>query len=592
MNSIESFLTGAFVNAFEKCFEVKPDVSGIQIQKTKKEFEGDFTVNVFPFLRISKSKPEETADKIGAELKNTIKEIEDYNVIKGFLNLSFTNEFWINSLKTIAQKDHFGYSEPKDETVLVEFSSPNTNKPLHLGHMRNIFLGDSVSRILKAAGKNVVRTQIVNDRGIHICKSMVAYLEYNPDATPENTGKKGDHLVGDFYVKFDKEYKKQIAELKEKGVPEEEAKEKAPLMIKARETLKKWEANDSDTVALWEKMNNWVYAGFDITYKALNIEFDKLYFESQTYLKGREIVKEGLGSNLFYQKENNSIWIDLTGEGLDEKLLLRADGTAVYMTQDIGTAILRSNDYPDMKSMVYTVGNEQDYHFHVLFKILEKLGYSWAKNCFHLSYGMVELPEGKMKSREGNVVDADDLIKEMKSNAEAQGIDRGSYDDLTEQERQDLASKVSLAALKYFILKVDPKKNMTFDPKESIDLNGDTGPFIQYTYARTASILNKAGEVSINFTTVEPEENEREVIKHLNRFPEVIAEAAAKYNPATVARYCFETAKAYNTFYQNTPIFHADNENTIKQRVLLSSQVGKVLKSGMGLLGIEVPERF
>lgn len=592
MKSIEAFLTDAFVQAFQSCYEQSPDIRTLQIQKTKKEFQGDFTINVFPFLKVIKGKPEDIAAKIGSELKNAHKEIDDYNVIKGFLNISLTDVFWITSLKAISQNDQFGFSEPNEDTVLVEFSSPNTNKPLHLGHMRNIFLGDSVSRILKAAGKNVVRTQIINDRGIHICKSMVAYEEFDPKATPESTGKKGDHLVGEFYVLFDKEYKKQIAELVNKGLPEEEAKEKAPIMMKARETLKKWEAGDAKTIALWKKMNSWVYAGFDVTYKALNIDFEKLYYESQTYLKGRDIVREGLKNNLFYQEENGSIWVDLTGEGLDEKLLLRADGTAVYMTQDIGTAVLRSNDFPDMKSMVYTVGNEQDYHFKVLFKILKKLGYSWAENCFHLSYGMVELPEGKMKSREGTVVDADDLIREMKQNAEEQGINRGSYEDLSGQERNELAAKVSLAALKYFILKVDPKKNMTFDPKESIDLNGDTGPFIQYTYARTASILEKAGSASTDFDHTIPNDSEREVIKQIYKFPEVIAEAASKYNPATIARYCFETAKMYNTFYQNTPIFHADNENTIKQRVLLSAQVGKVLKMGMGLLGIEVPERF
>lgn len=592
MKSIETFLTDTFLKAFEKCYGVTPASEVLQIQKTKKEFTGDYTVNVFPFLKISKSKPEETATKMGTELTKSHEEIQDFNVIKGFLNLSFSDEFWIESLKKIAQKENFGYSEPQEETVLVEFSSPNTNKPLHLGHLRNIFLGDAVSNILRAAGKKVVRTQIINDRGIHICKSMVAFMEFDPEATPENTGKKGDHLVGDFYVKFDQEFKNQIRVLEEEGLSHDEAKEQAPIMMKARETLKKWEAGDPDTVALWEKMNSWVYAGFDVTYEALNIQFDKLYHESQTYLKGRDIVRDGVKNNLFYQKENGSTWVDLTDEGLDEKLLLRADGTAVYMTQDIGTAILRANDFPGLKSMVYTVGNEQDYHFQVLFKILAKLGYSWAADCYHLSYGMVELPDGKMKSREGNVVDADDLIRVMKENAKEQGVDRGNYEELSSTEREDLAKKVSLAALKYFILKVDPKKNMTFDPKESIDLNGDTGPFIQYTYARTASILQKAGGVNTDFTYSTPENYEREVIKQLYRFPEIIAEAAAKYNPASVARYCFETAKLYNTFYQNTPIFHASGENIIQQRVLLSAQVGKVLKTGMDLLGIEVPERF
>ncbi|MDR9398850.1 MAG: arginine--tRNA ligase [Salibacter sp.] len=592
MQALLDQLHTTLVKGFEELYGSKPDEKQIQIQKTRKEFEGDFTLNVFPFLRITRSKPEDTAQKLGDYLRDNIEEIKDYNVIKGFLNLSLSENFWRNTLKSAIENERFGLKENSGRTVLVEFASPNTNKPLHLGHLRNIFLGYSVSKILKANGHDVVNTQIINDRGIHICKSMVAWKEYGNGQTPEEAGQKGDHFVGDYYVKFDQVYKEQIKELVSQGVTEDDAKEQAPIMKQARETLSKWEQGDEETVALWERMNNWVYQGFDVTYNTMGVDFDKLYYESETYLKGRDVVKKGLKEGNFFEKDNGSIWVDLTGEGLDEKLLLRADGTAVYMTQDIGTAIQRSEDFPRMHQMVYTVGNEQDYHFQVLFKILDKLGYDWAKNCYHLSYGMVELPDGRMKSREGNVVDADDIMKEMMERALEQGKDRGSYEEMPQQEREELARKVGMAALKYFILKVDPKKNMTFNPEESVDMNGNTGPFIQYTYARTASILRKAGEVSLDFSDGEFDDKERELVKMIASFPELIEEAGEQFNPGAVANYCYDLAKTYNGFYQNTPIFGADDQETINWRLGLTKKVGDILKTGMGLLGVEMPERF
>lgn len=586
------------VNALKSLYSIDVECSDIQLQKTKKEFEGDLTIVIFPFVKAVRKSP----DIIGGELGEFICKheflVEKFNVIKGFLNLCISKQHWINELNEIDKDDTFGYKTVTDNSplVMVEYSSPNTNKPLHLGHIRNNLLGYSLSEILKANGYKVVKTNIVNDRGIHICKSMLAWQKFGNGATPQSTGKKGDHLVGDFYVKFDKEYKKQIDELKAQGQSEEDAKRNAPLMIEAQEMLRKWEAGDANVRALWNEMNSWVYAGFDETYKRLGIDFDKIYYESQTYLEGKSKVEEGLDKGIFYKKNDGSVWANLTAEGLDEKLLLRADGTSVYMTQDIGTAKLRFEDFP-IDKMIYVVGNEQNYHFQVLSILLDKLGFSWGKDLVHFSYGMVELPEGKMKSREGTVVDADDLMDEMINTAKETSQELGKQNNQDETEANEIATTVGLGALKYFILKVDPRKNMLFDPKESIDFNGNTGPFIQYTHARIKSVLRKAAEQNINLEATMPEpdaisEKEAYLIQQMTLFPEIVKQAGNEYSPSVIANYIYDLGKEYNQFYHDFSILKEENESLRSFRLLLSKNIAKVIKLGMNLLGIKVPERM
>lgn len=589
--SVDVFLKEAFAKSFSAVFSAEVNSDHLQVQKTRKEFEGDYTVNVFPFLKISKTGPEQTAEKIGAYLVEQYAEVTDFNVIKGFLNLSLSQSFWANFLKGAYQNPSFGNGVVKDHAVMVEYSSPNTNKPLHLGHLRNIFLGYSVAGILKADGQKVLKTQIINDRGIHICKSMVAWQKYGNGETPASSGIKGDKLVGNYYVKFDQQYKKEIAAIVELGKTEEEAKKSAPILVEAQELLRKWEQGEPEVVELWKTMNGWVYEGFDKTYNMMGVDFDKLYYESDTYLLGKKVVEEGLKKGVFYRREDGSVWCDLTADGLDEKLVLRKDGTAVYMTQDIGTAIERFKDFPDLKQMVYTVGNEQDYHFKVLFLILDKLGYDWAKECYHLSYGMVELPEGKMKSREGTVVDADDLMSEMVDTAKVELQDRGVFDDLSEEEGEELSKTIGLGALKYFLLKVDPKKKMLFDPKESIDLNGNTAPFIQYTHARIKSLLRREQPSEQVSFDLEWNEKEKELVKLLYEFPQMVNEAAAGFNPAHLCNYTYELVKTYNSFYQSVRIF--DAESKYKEfRLALSGLVARVVANAMNMLGIGVPERM
>ncbi|MFT4801640.1 MAG: arginyl-tRNA synthetase [Flavobacteriaceae bacterium] len=570
----------------------KADLESVEFQATRKEFEGDITVVVFPMLRVVKGNPVQIGQSIGDFLVANVEEVIRFNVVKGFLNVVFSDAYFLNFFKETSDYSKFGKVTGEEETIMVEYSSPNTNKPLHLGHIRNILLGYSVAEILKASGKKAYKTQIVNDRGIHICKSMLAWETFGNGETPASTGLKGDKLVGNYYVKFDQEYKKEIAQLLAEGLSEKEAKLKAPSLIKAQEMLIKWEAGDEDTVTLWKTMNGWVYAGFDKTYASLGVDFDKLYYESNTYLLGKEVIKEGLSKDVFFQKEDGSIWCDLTEDGLDEKIVQRSDGTAVYMTQDIGTAIQRVKDYPEITGMIYTVGNEQDYHFKVLFLILKKLGYQWAENLFHLSYGMVDLPSGKMKSREGTVVDADDLIFDMAQTAKKISEELGKIDDFSEEEKEGLYKTIGLGALKYYILKVDPKKRILFNPEESVDFQGNTGPFIQYTYARIQSILRKAGtptEVS-NLLALHPKE--KELIKQLQLFPETIQQAGAQYSPALIANYTYELVKSFNSFYQNVSILGADNEEEKSFRIQLSQAVSDVIKTAFGLLGIEVPERM
>ena len=564
----------------------------IQFQSTRKEFEGDITLVVFPFTRFSKLSPEITAKKIG-ELLAKLDLIDSFSVIKGFLNLVISNKFWLSEFSKSTFEDNYGFVDIDENSsnYLVEYCSPNTNKPIHLGHIRNNLLGFSLANILKASGKNVKKVQIINDRGIHICKSMIAWQEFGEDETPESSGLKGDHLVGKYYVMFDRQYKKEVAELIEQGIESKLAEEKAPILLKAKEMLLKWEAKDKEVIALWKKMNSWVYDGFETTYKRLGVDFDKNYYESETYLLGKEVVKNGLDSGVFYKKEDGSVWIDLSSEGLDEKIILRSDGTAVYMTQDIGTAIKRHEDF-NFSHMTYTVGNEQDYHFKVLFLILEKLGYSWAKSCYHLSYGMVDLPSGKMKSREGTAVDADDLMEDMFQNAKSIAEELGKIDKSQNNETNELYETVGMGALKYFMLKVDPKKRMLFDPQESIDFNGNTGPFIQYTYARIQSILRKNnGDIKIdedsNIT-----DKERALIISLLEFPKTIQEAANSFSPALIANYAYEVVKDFNSYYQSTSILGADSPSIISFRVALSQQTAKVIKSSMSLLGINVPQRM
>ncbi len=605
--NIEQKLAQSVMDGLKALYGQEIPAAQVQLQKTKKEFEGHLTLVVFPFLRMSKKGPEQTAQEIGQYLlENEPTLVAKFNVIKGFLNLTIASSAWIELLNVIQADPHYGLTEATGQSplVMIEYSSPNTNKPLHLGHVRNNLLGNALANIIAANGNRVVKTNIVNDRGIHICKSMLAWLKYGNGETPESSGKKGDHLIGDYYVAFDKHFKAEVKELMAKyqaeGMNEEEAKAKAeaesPLMKEAREMLVKWEAGDPEVRALWQKMNDWVYAGFDETYRMMGVSFDKIYYESNTYLEGKKKVLEGLDKGLFYRKDDGSVWADLTGEGLDHKLLLRADGTSVYMTQDIGTAEQRFSDYP-IDKMIYVVGNEQNYHFQVLSILLDRLGFEWGKSLVHFSYGMVELPEGKMKSREGTVVDADDLMEEMINTAKETSGELGKLDGLTQAEADDIARIVGLGALKYFILKVDARKNMTFNPKESIDFNGNTGPFIQYTYARIQSVLRKAAEAGIAIPEqlhagIELSTKEEGLIQMLADFAAVVKQAGEDYSPSVIANYCYDLVKEYNQFYHDFSILREENADVKVFRLALSREVGKVVRLGMGLLGIEVPERM
>ena len=591
---MEKTLTQAVLAAIKDLYGQEVDPKTVQVQKTRSEFEGNLTLVVFPFLKISRKKPEDTAADLGEWLKNNCEMVSGYNVVKGFLNLVISAQTWTDLLNKIDADEHYGekQSTADSKLVMIEYSSPNTNKPLHLGHVRNNLLGWSLAKIMEANGNRVVKTNIVNDRGIHICKSMLAWLKWGNGETPETSGKKGDHLIGDYYVAFDKHYREEIKELVAQGMDEEKAKQEAPLIKEAHEMLVKWENNDPEVRALWKKMNEWVYAGFDETYKALGVSFDKIYYESQTYLEGKEKVEEGLQKGFFYRRDDNSVWADLTKEGLDEKLLLRSDGTSVYMTQDIGTAKLRFQDFP-IDQMIYVVGNEQNYHFQVLSILLDKLGFKWGKDLVHFSYGMVELPNGKMKSREGTVVDADDLIAAMIADARKTSDELGKNADLTEEERQEIARKVGMGALKYFILKVDARKNMLFNPEESIDFNGNTGPFIQYTYARIQSILRKAGEqTAVLPAAYKPSTKEVDLIQKISEYGAAVEQAGKDYSPSGIANYCYELTKAFNQFYHDYSILNADTEEEKQFRLVLARNVGKTLKNGMALLGIEVPERM
>lgn len=588
---IQDILIHSIAKALLDLYQVKEQ--NISIQKTKKEFLGDFTLVVFPFLKISKKGPEQTAEELGIYLQQNVPQVKDFNVVKGFLNLTLSDEFLFERFVEVYNSPNYGFMQADQNSpiVLVEYSSPNTNKPLHLGHIRNNLLGYSVAEILKASGKHVKKVQIINDRGIHICKSMVAWQDFGNGETPASSGLKGDHLVGKYYVEFDKQYKKEVANLVKTGIEQEIAEKQAPILLKAQSMLRMWEAKELSVMALWEKMNGWVYDGFAVTYKRLGVDFDKNYYESETYLLGKKVVEEGLQKKVFYQKEDGSVWIDLSEDGLDEKLLLRSDQTAVYMTQDIGTAIQRFEDFRFTHS-VYTVGNEQDYHFKVLFLILAKLGYDWAQHCYHLSYGMVDLPSGKMKSREGTVVDADDLMEEMVGTAKTIAQELGKINEMTADEADLLYEKVGLGALKYFILKVDPQKRMLFNPAESVDFNGNTGPFIQYTYARIQSVCRKFQANLEHFSKIEITEKEREIMKLLDGFPAIIQEAAKEYSPALVANYIYELVKEYNSYYQSTNILTTDEEEITKFRVGISVLVARVINNGMQLLGIQVPDKM
>lgn len=604
--NIESQITQTAIEAVKQLYGQEVSADSLQPQKTKSNFQGNLTLVVFPLLKVSKKKPEETAEEIGAYLKEHCNAVADYNVVKGFLNLTISTEAWIGLLNDINAQPHFGEKQPTADSplVMVEYSSPNTNKPLHLGHVRNNLLGWSLSKIMKANGNKVIKTNIVNDRGIHICKSMLAWLKWGNGETPESSGKKGDHLIGDYYVAFDKHYREECAELKTQymaqGMEEEKAEEKAkaeaPLIKEAHEMLVKWEQGDPEVRALWQRMNEWVYAGFDETYKALGVSFDKIYYESNTYLEGKKKVEEGLAKGLFFRKEDNSVWADLTDEGLDQKLLLRADGTSVYMTQDIGTAEMRFHDFP-IDKMIYVVGNEQNYHFQVLSILLDRLGFKWGKDLVHFSYGMVELPNGKMKSREGTVVDADDLIAAMIAEARQTSDELGKFKDMSEEEKQEIARIVGMGALKYFILKVDARKNMLFNPEESIDFNGNTGPFIQYTYARIRSVMRKAEADGLQIPAALPANaplNEKEInlIQKLNDYGAAVAQAGQDYSPSGIANYCYELTKEFNQFYHDYSILNAESQEEKITRLVLANNVGKVIKNGMALLGIEVPERM
>ena len=589
---LQEVLSAEIKKAVTSIFDA--NLETVEFQATRKDFEGDITVVVFPMLRVVKGNPVQIGEAIGSYLVENVTEVSKFNVVKGFLNIVLSDAYYLEFFNNVSNFSSFGKEPQGDDAVLVEYSSPNTNKPLHLGHIRNILLGYSVAEILQASGKKTYKTQIINDRGIHICKSMLAWKRYGDGETPESTGLKGDKLVGNYYVRFDKEYKKEIAQLQEEGKTEEEAKAEAPILKEAQQMLQKWEQGDDEVVALWKKMNGWVYKGFEKTYDALGVDFDSYYYESNTYLLGKDNIEEGLEKGVFYKKEDSSVWCDLTDEGLDEKLVLRADGTAVYMTQDIGTAIQRIKDHPDTSGMIYTVGNEQDYHFRVLFLILKKLGYSWAENLYHLSYGMVDLPSGKMKSREGTVVDADDLIFEMANTAGKISEELGKIDDFTDAEKEELYKTIGLGALKYYILKVDPKKRILFNPEESVDFQGNTGPFIQYTYARIQSILRKARFDSAQrpLTVNQLHEKEKELLKQLQLFPETVQMAAENFSPALIANYTYDLVKEFNSFYQNVSILGADTKEEKQFRVNLADAVAKVIKTAFSLLGIEVPERM
>lgn len=603
---IEQDITAAVVKAVETLYGATVDAAQIQLQKTKREFEGSLTLVVFPLLRVSRKKPEDTASDIGAYLKENCHAVADYNVIKGFLNLTVSHESWLEMLENINADESYGIHKPDENSPLwmIEYSSPNTNKPLHLGHLRNILLGWALANIEEACGKQVVKTNIVNDRGIHICKSMLAWLKYGNGETPQSSGKKGDHLIGDYYVLFDKHYRQQVKELTEKytaeGMNEEEARKQAeqdaPLMREAHEMLVKWEQGDNEVRTLWRKMNEWVYAGFNETYRMMGVGFDKIYYESDTYLVGKSLVEDGLDKGIFFRKDDGSVWADLRNEGLDEKLLIRADGTSVYMTQDIGTAKLRYQDFP-IKKMIYVVGNEQDYHFKVLSILLDRLGFEWGKSLVHFSYGMVTLPNGKMKSREGTVVDADDLMEEMVLTARQTSEELGKFADIPEDEKAETARIVGMGALKYFLLKVDARKNMLFNPEESIDFNGNTGPFIQYTYARIRSVLRKANAQGLDINSPVPagtEVNDKEaaLIQLLADFDATVRQAGEDMSPSIIANYCYDLVKEYNQFYHDYSILREENEGKKRLRLVLSANVAKIVRSGMNLLGIEMPERM
>lgn len=595
--NIEHFLSKTISAAVNQLFTLNTKPEDVILQKTKKEFEGDFTLVTFPYIKAAKLSPEKTGEAIGEEISRLNSDISTYNVVKGFLNISLSTSFWLKQFKTISADAHYGIkpANSSGKQIMLEYSSPNTNKPLHLGHVRNNLLGYAVASILKTQGHDVVKVNLVNDRGIHICKSMLAWKLFGNGETPESSGLKGDHLVGKYYVEFDKAYKKEIQELTSQGMSKENAEKQAPLMVQAQEMLLKWEADDPETIDLWKMMNNWVYDGFKVSYQKLGVEFDKTYYESNTYLLGKEVVQEGLEKGIFYKKENNSVAIDLSADKLDEKIVLRSDGTSVYITQDLGTAIERFKEYPKTSQMIYTVGNEQDYHFKVLFKILEKLGYDWAKECYHLSYGMVELPEGKMKSREGTVVDADDLMDGMVEAAREVTEASGKIDSFSQEEKDTLFTTIGMGALKYFILKVDPKKKMLFDPKESIDLQGNTGPFIQYAHARIKSILrnyNKPTKDLVIEANIHLHEKERELVKLLYDFPKVLEEAAKTYNPSDVANYTYELAKLFNQFFSECPVLKEENNAVREFRIKLIESTASVIKNGMLSLGIEVPERM
>ena len=592
---IESQIMNAAIEAVKALYGQEVPEKMVQLQKTRSEFEGNLTLVVFPFLKISKKNPEQTAQEIGQYLVDHCEAIASFNVVKGFLNLVIGPAAWLNLLADIDADPHFGEKTATEASplVMIEYSSPNTNKPLHLGHVRNNLLGWSLAQIMQANGNRVVKTNIVNDRGIHICKSMLAWLKWGNGETPESSGKKGDHLIGDYYVAFDKHYREEIKELVAQGMDEETAKQEAPLIKEAHEMLVKWEQNDPEVRALWEKMNNWVYAGFDETYQKMGVSFDKIYYESQTYLKGKAKVEEGLAKGLFERHDDGSVWADLTDEGLDQKLLLRSDGTSVYMTQDIGTAEMRFQDYP-IDKMIYVVGNEQNYHFQVLSILLDRLGFKWGKELTHFSYGMVELPNGKMKSREGTVVDADDLMELMVSDAYKTSMELGKFDDMTEEERREIARIVGMGALKYFILKVDARKNMLFNPEESIDFNGNTGPFIQYTYARIRSILRKADNQNSQFSIFNPQLSDKEIelIQKMSEYGAAVEQAGKDYSPSGIANYCYELTKVFNQFYHDYSILNEPDEQKRQVRLVLARNVAKVIKNGMSLLGIEVPERM
>ena len=591
--TLSQILTPGIKNALQALFDVS--IEKIEFQATRREFEGDITMVIFPLLKVIKGNPAEIGNKIGQYLTENISEVKAFNVVSGFLNLVISDAYYLSFFNEIKNDPKFGFAKPAENSkaVMVEYASPNTNKPLHLGHVRNVLLGYSVAEILKAAGKKVYKTQIINDRGIHICKSMLAWQKFGNGETPDSTGLKGDKIVGNYYVAFDKKYKEQISELVAEGKTEEEAKKQAPIMLEAQKMLLDWEAGDESVLALWNKMNGWVYKGFDETYKNIGVDFDSYYYESNTYLLGKEVVQLGLEKGVFEKDPDGSVWIDLTEDGLDRKIVLRSDGTAVYMTQDIGTAIQRVKDFPDVGGMVYTVGNEQDYHFKVLFLILKKLGFDWSDNLFHLSYGMVDLPSGKMKSREGTVVDADDLMKEMTETAQKISEELGKLDGYSDEEKAKLYNTIGLGALKYYILKVDPKKRILFNPEESVDFAGNTGPFIQYTYARIQSILRKADfDLSANFDIIELHEKEKELLKQLELFPEIIQNAAENHSPALLANYTYELVKEYNSFYQTVSILGEEDLTKKTFRVQLSQKVADTIKLSFNLLGISVPERM